>query len=101
MLKFAEALSQNGQIFLFRGMSTNGFSIRVGRFSTSGSEKYEQSASVKKVVLHESYSAITTVNDIAVIQVSTSFKFNDYVKAVCLPTRKTTLATGTATYVTG
>lgn len=86
----------------FQGTSDRGYSFRVGRYSTSGSnEPYEQSASVKRVFNHESYNPSTTLNDIAIIQVTPPFKFNEYVKPVCLPSRTTTLDNGATVYVSG
>jgi secreted trypsin-like serine protease len=86
----------------FRGVSPSSFSFRLGRHTKSGTnEPYEQTVTAATVVIHESYSPLTTNNDVAVIRVTPNVKYTEQVSPVCLPTRSSELAEGTQVHITG
>lgn len=66
------------------GRSTSAYSVRAGRHTRYGVDPYEQSSDVKKIYEHEQYTSSSMDNDVALMHVSTPFKFNKYVSPVCL-----------------
>lgn len=85
----------------FKGFDASGFKFRAGRHYKDGSDPYEQSSAARNIINHESYNDYTMTNDVAVIRLSTPLRFTNQVKAVCLPSRTSSLPANTKVYVTG
>ncbi|XP_051572345.1 trypsin-like isoform X1 [Myxocyprinus asiaticus] len=76
--------------------------IYLGRQSqVSGSNPNEVSRRVSQIFNHPNYNNPSNDNDIALVQLSSSVTFSDYIKPVCLAAAGSILAAGTASWVTG
>ena len=58
----------------------------LGAQDISVNEPSQKKFNVDKVVVHPKYNSDTSDNDIALLHLSTSISFNQYIKAVTLPT---------------
>ncbi|KAL1279184.1 hypothetical protein QQF64_025857 [Cirrhinus molitorella] len=67
-----------------------------GRLNQSGSNPYETSRTVRQVIQHPNFNLSTADNDIALVQLSSSVTFSDYIKPVCLAAAGSVFAAGTA-----
>ena len=56
---------------------------------------------VSKIIIHEGYSDVTKENDIALLQLTEPFTFNNYVRPVCLASSTNEVSVGTMCTVTG
>ncbi|XP_026994999.1 chymotrypsinogen A-like [Tachysurus fulvidraco] len=54
-----------------------------------------------KLIIHEGYNDTTVVNDIALVQLSSSVQFNDYFRPVCLAASNSSFPSGTNVWATG
>lgn len=72
-----------------------------GRLSQSGSNPYETFRIASRIINHPNYDESTIDNDIALIQLSSSVTFSDYIRPVCLAAANSTFAAGTESWVTG
>uniref|UniRef100_A0A3Q2GCD3 Peptidase S1 domain-containing protein n=1 Tax=Cyprinodon variegatus TaxID=28743 RepID=A0A3Q2GCD3_CYPVA len=68
---------------------------------TDGNTKNEVSRKIGKIVVHPRFNSITFDNDIALLRLSSSVKFTDYIRPVCLAERGSTFSNGTTSWVTG
>ncbi|XDV13461.1 hypothetical protein PO909_001861, partial [Leuciscus waleckii] len=75
--------------------------IYLGRRSQSGSNSYEQSRTASQVINHPNYNNPSNDNDIALLQLSSSVTFSDYIQPVCLAAAGSVIAAGTESWVTG
>jgi secreted trypsin-like serine protease len=82
------------------GSAMSSFSLRAGRHTVSGTDANEQTGTPQTMWQHESYNPNTINNDITLFRISTAYRFNNYVNAVCLPTSEITVS-GRAMYATG
>ncbi|XP_036446200.1 prostasin-like [Colossoma macropomum] len=69
--------------------------------STQGSNTNVVARSVLQAIKHPSYSSTTNDNDLALLQLSSSVTFTNYIKPVCLAAAGSTFFNGTLTWVTG
>ncbi|KTG05772.1 hypothetical protein cypCar_00015994, partial [Cyprinus carpio] len=72
-----------------------------GRLSQSGSNPNEMSRRASQVINHPNYDSRSNDNDIALIQLSSSVTFSDYIKPVCLAAAASVFGGGTESWVTG
>ncbi|XP_026108471.1 serine protease 27-like [Carassius auratus] len=75
--------------------------IYFGRLSQSGSNPDETSRTVIQVINHPNYDSRSNDNDIALVQLSSSVTFSDYIKPVCLAAAGSVFGAGTESWVTG
>ncbi len=75
--------------------------IYLGRQSQSGSNPNELYRRVRKVINHPDYYDPTHDNDIALLQLSSSVTFTDYIRPVCLAAAGSKFAADTNSWVTG
>ncbi|XP_050931475.1 tryptase [Lates calcarifer] len=73
--------------------------VILGRHSQSGPSNDEVSLGVSQIILHPSFGFI--FNDIALLELSASVNFTDYIRPVCLASADSTFHTGTNSWVTG
>ncbi len=75
--------------------------IYLGRQSQSGSNPNEVLRTARSVINHPTYNNPKHDNDIALLQLSPSVKFTDYIRPVCLAAAGSKFAAGTDSWVTG
>ncbi|XP_073689481.1 trypsin II-P29-like [Garra rufa] len=73
--------------------------IHLGRLTQNGSNPHETSRTVIKVIKHPKYNSLG--NDLALLQLSSSVNFTDYIKPVCLAAAGSIFVAGTDSWVTG
>uniref|UniRef100_A0A8C1LFD8 Peptidase S1 domain-containing protein n=1 Tax=Cyprinus carpio TaxID=7962 RepID=A0A8C1LFD8_CYPCA len=66
-----------------------------------GVNTYEISRNVISIIVHPSYNSQTSDNDIALIHLSSTVTFNDYIKPVCLAAQNSAFPSGTSSWITG
>ncbi len=72
-----------------------------GRLSQSGSNPYETKRTASQIINHPNYGSPPFDNDIALVQLSSSVNFSNYIRPVCLAAVNSTFVTGTESWVTG
>ncbi|XP_050962415.1 trypsin-3 [Labeo rohita] len=85
----------------FKSIGAYNVKIYLGRHLQSGSNPNEISRTVTKLITHPSYSTTTQNNDIALLQLSSSVTFTEYVKPVCLAAAGSVFGGGTKSWITG
>ncbi|XP_016305708.1 chymotrypsinogen A [Sinocyclocheilus anshuiensis] len=73
--------------------------INLGRLTQNGSNPHEISMPVIKVIKHPKYNSLDS--SLAMLQLSSSVTFTDYIKPVCLAAAGSVFAAGTESWVTG
>ncbi|TRY96512.1 hypothetical protein DNTS_031550 [Danionella cerebrum] len=75
--------------------------VHLGLQSQSGSNPYEVTRTASLIISHPYYNSNTKNNDIALIKLSSSVTFNNYIWPVCLAATGSTLGAGANVWVTG
>ncbi|XP_060757837.1 chymotrypsinogen A-like [Neoarius graeffei] len=75
--------------------------IFLGMESLEGTNPNMQKKTVLKIINHENYNSTKLNNDIALVQLSSSVTFNNYVMPVCLAASNSLFLKGTKAWVTG
>ncbi|KAF4116286.1 serine protease 27 [Onychostoma macrolepis] len=73
--------------------------IYLGRLKQNGSNPHEKLRTVIKVIKHPKYNSLDS--SLALIQLSSSVTFTDYIKPVCLAAAGSIFVAGTDSWVTG
>ncbi|XP_058623628.1 serine protease 27-like isoform X2 [Onychostoma macrolepis] len=83
--------------------SVNTFSIIVylGRRRQQGDHGHELSRSVNTLLIHPSFNSDTYNNDIALLRLSSSVNFTNYIRPVCLAAESSDFPSGTSSWITG
>lgn len=61
----------------------------------------EVSVAVSQVIKHPNYNSNTNDNDVALLQLSSTVTFTDYIKPVCLAATNSYVGAGASCWVTG
>ncbi|KAG7459860.1 hypothetical protein MATL_G00215180 [Megalops atlanticus] len=85
----------------FSSTSTAGWVIYLGRQTQQGTNPNEVSRTLSQIIRHPSYDSQTSNNDIALLQLSSTVDFTDYILPVCLAAGGSTFYNGTNSWVTG
>ncbi|KAF4116314.1 hypothetical protein G5714_003803 [Onychostoma macrolepis] len=85
----------------FRSTASYNVKIYLGRHLQTGSNSNEISRTVTRLITHPSYSSTTQNNDIALLQLSSSVTFTDYIRPVCLAATGSVFGGGTKSWITG
>ncbi|XP_043089726.1 transmembrane protease serine 11C-like [Puntigrus tetrazona] len=72
-----------------------------GTSSANRHKPHEIFRNVSKIIIHPKYNPINLDNDIALVQLSSSVNFTDYIRPVCLAAAGSTFAANTDSWVTG
>uniref|UniRef100_A0A672LH33 Zgc:123295 n=1 Tax=Sinocyclocheilus grahami TaxID=75366 RepID=A0A672LH33_SINGR len=72
-----------------------------GRLNQSGSNPYETNRTARRNINHPYFNISNPDNDIALVQLSSSVSFSDYIKPVCLAATGSVFGGGTESWVTG
>ncbi|NP_001018482.1 uncharacterized protein LOC553673 precursor [Danio rerio] len=81
--------------------ATANIKIFLGRQFQTGSNPNEISRTLTQIVIHPDYSTTTQNNDIALLRLSSSVTFTDYIRPVCLASADSVFAGGTKSWITG
>ncbi|XP_017537277.2 mast cell tryptase-like [Pygocentrus nattereri] len=88
----------------FQSSNTNyaaALTIYLGMASLQGINSNSQIRSVSRIIIHPSYSTSSHDNDIALLQLTSSVTYTDYVQPACLAAAGSSLGGGTLVWVTG
>uniref|UniRef100_A0A671PFD5 Zgc:112038 n=1 Tax=Sinocyclocheilus anshuiensis TaxID=1608454 RepID=A0A671PFD5_9TELE len=85
----------------FQNTAALNVKMYLGRHLQMGSNPNEISRIVTRLITHPSYSTTTQNNDIALLQLSSSVTFTDYIKPVCLAAAGSVFGGGTKSWITG
>ncbi|XP_052410119.1 prostasin-like [Carassius gibelio] len=85
----------------FEGFSGGNIRIYLGRHRQTGLNRNEVSRTVMRLIIHHDYDEDSKNNDIALLQLSSTVTFSDYIKPVCLASASSEFNAGTKTWVTG
>ncbi len=82
-------------------VSTSSLRVYLGRRRQEGVNTHEISRNVRTIIVHPSYDRNTHNNDIALLQLSSTVTFNDYIRPVCLAAQSSVFSSGTSSWITG
>ncbi|XP_026210948.1 serine protease 27-like [Anabas testudineus] len=85
----------------FPSTSTSGLTVYLGRQSQQSVNPNEVSVAVSQVIKHPNYNSNTNDNDVALLQLSSTVTFTDYIKPVCLAATNSYVGAGASCWVTG
>ncbi|XP_053533028.1 uncharacterized protein LOC108277243 [Ictalurus punctatus] len=85
----------------FQSFAADSITILLGMQSLEGTNANLQERSTSNIIIHQGYDQTTKDNDIALVQLSSSVTFNDYVMPVCLAASSSSFPGGTNVWVTG
>ncbi|KAM4530464.1 uncharacterized protein PAE49_022955 isoform 1-T1 [Odontesthes bonariensis] len=86
----------------FSSNNPSGLTVFLGRQSQEGSNPNEVSRTVSQIILHPDYNSGTNFNnDIALLRLSSSVNFTNFIAPVCLAASNSTFFSGVDTWVTG
>uniref|UniRef100_A0A3Q0SV47 Peptidase S1 domain-containing protein n=1 Tax=Amphilophus citrinellus TaxID=61819 RepID=A0A3Q0SV47_AMPCI len=84
----------------FLSNSTSRLIVYLGCQSQQGDNPNEVSRSVSQIIIHPNYNPNTSDNDIALLQLSSTVQFTDYIRPVCLAAQGSSFPAGTTVWVT-
>ncbi|KAG7233728.1 hypothetical protein INR49_006649 [Caranx melampygus] len=85
----------------FSSTSTFDLVVYLGRETQQLSNPNEQSRSVTEIIKHPDYNPVTNDNDIALLRLSSTVEFDNFISPVCLAEDGSTFTAGTTAWVTG
>ncbi|KAG5280239.1 hypothetical protein AALO_G00086660 [Alosa alosa] len=84
-----------------RSLTLANWRVYLGRQVQSGSNPNEQSLSIIRIVTHPQYNNTLFNNDVALMQLSTSVTFTNYIRPICLANSSSTFHNATSCWATG
>uniref|UniRef100_A0A8C9VHL0 Peptidase S1 domain-containing protein n=1 Tax=Scleropages formosus TaxID=113540 RepID=A0A8C9VHL0_SCLFO len=75
--------------------------VTMKRWSSQGTNPHAVYRAVRRIIVHPRYNGNTNNNDLALVQLSSTINFSDYIQPICLAAAGSTLYNGTETWVTG
>uniref|UniRef100_A0A671PBT3 Zgc:153968 n=1 Tax=Sinocyclocheilus anshuiensis TaxID=1608454 RepID=A0A671PBT3_9TELE len=86
----------------FQELNASTTVIYLGRQWQIGTNPHQISRTVAQIIIHPKYNPDNFFeNDIALVQLSSSVTFNDYIRPVCLAAAGSTFDAGTESWITG
>ncbi|KAM4531410.1 trypsin-like [Odontesthes bonariensis] len=85
----------------FPSTSTSGLRIYLGRDTQQSLNPNEVSRSVSEIIKHPNYNEETNDNDIALLRLSATVTFTNYIRPVCLAAEGSVFSDGQNSWVTG
>uniref|UniRef100_A0A8C2L6Z0 Uncharacterized protein n=1 Tax=Cyprinus carpio TaxID=7962 RepID=A0A8C2L6Z0_CYPCA len=82
-------------------VSTSNLRVYLGRRTQEGVNTNEISRNVRTIIVHPSYNSNPNDNDIALLQLSSTVTFNNYIRPVCLAAQNSAFISGTSSWITG
>ncbi|XP_038594481.1 transmembrane protease serine 9-like [Micropterus salmoides] len=87
--------------FASTGITTRTLTVSLGRQTLQGSNPYQVSRTVSQIIIHPSYNAYSSDNDLCLLKLSSTVTFTTYIQPVCLAATGSTFYKGTEAWVTG
>nr|ACQ58652.1 Polyserase-2 precursor [Anoplopoma fimbria] len=81
--------------------SLRSWTLYFGRETQSGPNSNEENRGVSQIIVHPDYNNTLFNNDIALMKLSTSVTFTDYIRPVCLASSSSQFHTSTPCWATG
>ncbi|MCI4374995.1 hypothetical protein PGIGA_G00103970 [Pangasianodon gigas] len=75
--------------------------VYLGKYTLAGSNPNQISRGVTRIVRHPKYDSRTHDNDIALLYLSNSVTFTNYIRPACLAGQSTSFSSGTTCWLTG
>uniref|UniRef100_A0A3B3T8T1 Zgc:100868 n=1 Tax=Paramormyrops kingsleyae TaxID=1676925 RepID=A0A3B3T8T1_9TELE len=85
----------------FSSTNTANWNVYLGRQELSGTNPNEQVRTLSSIFPHPLYNSSTHDNDLALLELSTTVTFSDFIRPICLAASSSTFYNGTETWVTG
>ncbi|XP_059374207.1 serine protease 30-like [Carassius carassius] len=85
----------------FQSYNESDIEMYFGRLSQFDSNPHETNRTASRIISHPDYNDSTYDNDIALIELSFSVDFSDYIRPVCLAAAASVFTAGTESWVTG
>ncbi|GAA6085880.1 serine protease 27-like [Tachysurus ichikawai] len=85
----------------FPSTGTSGLVVYLGKQAQEGVNHNQLTRHVTKIIQHPQYNNITNNNDIALILLSSSVTFTNYIRPVCLAGQGSSFPSGTQCWITG
>uniref|UniRef100_A0A672Q4Y6 Peptidase S1 domain-containing protein n=1 Tax=Sinocyclocheilus grahami TaxID=75366 RepID=A0A672Q4Y6_SINGR len=82
-------------------VSASSLHVYLGRRTQQGVNTNEISRNVRTIIVHSSYNSNTNNNDIALLRLSSTVTFNNYIRPVCLAAQNSVFPSGTSSWITG
>ncbi|KAI2663682.1 Serine protease 27 [Labeo rohita] len=83
------------------GVSASSLRVYLGRRTQEGSNSNEVVRTVRTIIVHPYYNSNTNNNDIALLRLSSTVTFNNYIRPVCLAAQSSVFSAGTSSWITG
>ncbi|KAL1272662.1 hypothetical protein QQF64_028524 [Cirrhinus molitorella] len=83
------------------GVSASSLRVYLGRRTQEGPNPNEISRTVRTIIVHPSYNSYTNDNDIALLRLSSTVTFTNYIRPVCLAAQSSVFSAGTSSWITG
>uniref|UniRef100_A0AAV2LFL2 Peptidase S1 domain-containing protein n=1 Tax=Knipowitschia caucasica TaxID=637954 RepID=A0AAV2LFL2_KNICA len=81
--------------------SASAYTLYFGKQTQSGSNPHEETRPVSQIIVHADYNSTTFNNDIALMKLSSSISYSDYIKPVCLASSSSLFHNSTSCWGTG
>ncbi len=82
-------------------VSESSLRVYLGRRTPQGVNTHEISRNVRTIIVHPSYDSNTNNNDIALLWLSSTVTFNNYIRPVCLAAQSSVFISDTSSWITG
>ncbi|KAJ8253570.1 hypothetical protein COCON_G00201820 [Conger conger] len=79
----------------------SGYVLYLGRHQLNGFNRFEENRRVRRVIVAPGYSSPEEGDDMALVQMTSSVPWTDYITPICLPDANVQFPSGTRCYVTG
>ncbi|TSW75984.1 Serine protease 27 [Bagarius yarrelli] len=83
------------------GLSTTGLLVYLGKRTLIGTNQYEVSRSVSRIISHPKYNSRTIDYDIALMNLKSEVTFTNYIRPVCLASKTSVFPDGTISWISG
>lgn len=95
------AAQMTEHLFSLSSTGTSGLVVYLGKQAQEGVNHNQLTRHVTKIIQHPQYNNITNNNDIALILLSSSVTFTNYIRPVCLAGQGSSFPSGTQCWITG
>ncbi len=100
LIHFLFVFSRSHSLTAF-SVSASSLRVYLGRRTQQGVNANEISRNVRTIIVHPSYDSNTNNNDIALLRLSSTVTFNNYIRPVCLAAQSSVFISDTSSWITG